>query len=175
MSLTNIDNNFLHDDIYIKDVNYKIGKNNAIDKGFYCTVQLIIGNYNHISPYVTCIGSLKSRLELCGFNNLMAGSRIICGSDRFDSSGLFGAMIPEHLKGKQMIEPVILEEFSNVGTNAIVFPGAILRRGVLLTAGSVLFGDTEEWGVYKGNPASLVKKIDPTILLKNARELGYKG
>jgi acetyltransferase-like isoleucine patch superfamily enzyme len=51
--------------------------------------------------------------------------------------------------------------------------GSILRRGVLLTAGSVLFGDTEEWGVYKGNPAVLVKKIDPTKIIENAKKLGY--
>ena len=103
----------------------------------------------------------------------MAGARIICGSDRFDDSGLFGAMIPKELKGTQIIEPVIMEEFSNVGTNAIVMAGSILRKGVLLSAGSVLFGDTEEWGVYKGNPAVLVKKIDPTTLIEHAKKLGY--
>jgi acetyltransferase-like isoleucine patch superfamily enzyme len=52
-----------------------------------------------------------------------------------------------------------------------VLPGSILRRGVLLTAGSLLIGDTEEWGVYKGNPAVLVKKIDPTNILRNASKL----
>ena len=103
----------------------------------------------------------------------MAGARIVCGSDRFDGSGLFGAMIPKELKGTQIIEPVIMEEFSNIGTNAIVLPGSILRRGVLLTAGSLLIGDTEEWGVYKGNPAVLVKKIDPTKIIENAKKIGY--
>jgi acetyltransferase-like isoleucine patch superfamily enzyme len=34
-------------------------------------------------------------------------------------------------------------------------------------------GDTEEWGVYKGNPAVLVKKIDPTKIIENAKKLGY--
>jgi acetyltransferase-like isoleucine patch superfamily enzyme len=66
-----------------------------------------------------------------------------------------------------------MEEFSNVGTNAIVLPGSTLRRGVLLTAGSLLMGDTEEWGVYKGNPAILIKKINPTKIIENAKLLGY--
>jgi acetyltransferase-like isoleucine patch superfamily enzyme len=104
----------------------------------------------------------------------MAGARIVCGSDRFDDSGLFGAMIPNELKGNQIIEPVIMEEFSNIGTNAIVLPGSRLRRGVLLTAGSLLIGDTEEWGVYKGNPAVLVKKINPEQIIENAKKLGYE-
>jgi acetyltransferase-like isoleucine patch superfamily enzyme len=104
----------------------------------------------------------------------MAGARIICSSDRFDASGLFGAMIPEELKGKQISEPIIMEEFSNIGTNAIVLPGSILRRGVLLTAGSLLIGDTEEWGVYKGNPAKLVKKIDGQKIVDSAKKLGFE-
>jgi acetyltransferase-like isoleucine patch superfamily enzyme len=149
------------------------GSHVAIDKGVYCSTNITIGNYVHISPYVTIIGGKNSSFTAKGFNNIMAGARIICGSDRFDSSGLFGAMIPQELKGTQIIEPVTMEEFSNIGTNAIILPGTTLRRGVLLAAGSLLKGDTEEWGVYKGNPAVLVKKIDPTKILENAKKLGY--
>jgi acetyltransferase-like isoleucine patch superfamily enzyme len=163
------------EDVYIKHKSlFQIGSHVAIDKGFYCTTQAYLGDYIHISPYVTCIGSKKGVLRLEGFNNIMAGARLICGSDRFDDSGLFGAMIPDYLKGTQIFKPVTLEPFSNVGTNSIVMPGSTLRRGVLLTAGSLLIGDTEEWGVYKGNPAKLVKKIDGKRIINNARELGYE-
>lgn len=165
--------NYYHKDVEIKYLN-KIGDHTAIDKGFYCTTQIEIGNYVHIGPYVTCIGGKNGLFVLKGFNNVMAGARIICGSDRFDSSGLFGAMIPSELKGKQIIEPIIMEEFSNIGTNAIILPGSTLRKGVLLTAGSLLMSDTEEWGVYKGNPAVLVKKIDKTKILEKAKKLGYE-
>lgn len=161
-------------DIFIKNHNYVLGNHVAIDKGFYCTVNLKIGDYNHIGPYVTIIGGQNSFFESKGFNNVMAGARIICASDRFDGSGLFGAMIPNELKGRQIIKPVIMEEFSNIGTNSIVLPGSILRKGVLLSAGSLLIGDTEEWGVYKGNPAVLVKKIDGTKIIYNAKKLGYR-
>jgi acetyltransferase-like isoleucine patch superfamily enzyme len=161
---------FIHTDVEFK-VQPILGEHIAIDKGVYCTVNASIGDYVHIGPYVTIIGGKKSSFTAKGFNNIMAGARIICGSDRFDGSGLFGAMIPDELKGTQIIEPVIMEEFSNIGTNAIVLPGSILRRGVLLSAGSLLKGDTEEWGVYKGNPAVLVKKIDPTTILNNANKL----
>ena len=68
-----------------------------------------------------------------------------------------------------------MEEFSNIGTNAVVLPGTTLRKGALLTIGSVLQGDTEEWGVYKGNPAVLVKKINGGEILKRAKKLGYGG
>ena len=117
---------------------------------------------------------MSTKLTVKGFNNIMAGARIICGSDRFDDSGLFGAMIPQHLKGRQIMAPVTLEEFSNVGTNSVVMPGSVLRKGALLCVGSVLFGDTVEWGVYKGNPAKLVRVINPETILANAKQLGYK-
>jgi acetyltransferase-like isoleucine patch superfamily enzyme len=151
-----------------------VGNHVSIDYGFYCTTKFTIGNYVHISPYVTCIGGKDSEFFAHGFNNIMAGARIVCGSDRFDDSGLFGAMIPSHLKGNQIIKPVIMEVFSNIGTNAIVMPGSTLRKGVLLTAGSLLIGDTEEWGVYKGNPATLIKVINPFKILENAKKLGYQ-
>jgi acetyltransferase-like isoleucine patch superfamily enzyme len=166
----------LDNDIVIKqNQSTYIGNHVAIDKGFYCTTSLTIGDYVHISPYVTIIGGNKGIFISKGFNNIMAGARIVCGSDRFDDSGLFGAMIPKELKGTQIVKPVIMEEFSNIGTNSIVLPGSTLRRGVLLTAGSLLIGDTEEWGVYKGNPAVLVKKIDGTKILENAMKLGYNN
>ena len=167
-------------DIFIhKDAEFKIeptlGDHIAIDKGVYCTVNAIIGDYTHISPYVTIIGGKTGEFISKGFNNIMAGARIICGSDRFDDSGLFGAMIPKEYKGKQIIEPVVMEMFSNIGTNAIVLPGSTLREGVLLSAGSLLMGDTEAWGVYKGNPAVLVKKINPTIIKQKYNELSSRN
>ena len=162
------------DVIFKQEDKVKIGNHVAIDKGFYCTTSIEVGDYVHISPYVTCIGGKNGKFISKGFNNIMSGARIICSSDRFDDTGLFGAMIPKELKGKQITEPVIMEEFSNIGSNAVVLPGSILRKGVLLTAGSLLIGDTEEWGVYRGNPAILVKKIDPTKILENAKKLGYE-
>jgi len=152
-----------------------IGNHVSIDKGFYCTTVLSIGNYVHISPYVTCIGGVDGKFICKGFNNIMSGARIVCSSDRFDGTGLFGALIPKEFKGRQITKPVIMEEFSNIGTNSIVLPGSILRRGVLLAAGSLLMGDTEEWGIYKGNPAILTKKIDPSKTIENAKKLGFEN
>ena len=92
----------------------KIGNRVAIDKGFYCTTKINIGDFVHIGPYVTCIGGESGEFYANGFNNIMSGARIICVSDRFDDSGLFGAMIPKKFKGKQIVKPVIMEKFSNI-------------------------------------------------------------
>ena len=165
---------YIHDDVEFRQ-RYSIGNHVAVDKGVYCSTNIDIGDYVHISPYVTIIGGPFGLFTAKGFNNIMAGARIICGSDRFEDSGLFGAMIPDWVgKGKQIIEPVVMEELSNIGTNAIVMPGSTLRQGVLLTAGSLLIGDTVPWGVYKGNPAVLTKVIDKTKALETIKLLGYE-
>ena len=171
--LTSSENVYIHNDVEIRR-EYLIGNHVAIDKGVYCSTNIHIGDYVHISPYVTIVGGAFGLFTAKGFNNIMAGARIICGSDRFDDSGIFGAMIPEELKGKQIIKPVIMEELSNIGTNAIVMPGSTLRQGVLLTAGSLLIGDTVPWGVYKGNPAVLAKVVDKTKALETIKLLGYE-
>ena len=164
----------IDNDVVFKRSDDVVIKNHvSIDKGFYCTTKISIGDYVHIAPYVTCIGGANGLLVIKGFSNIMAGARMICGSERFDGSGVFGAIIPKEYKGKLIIEPIIMEEFSNVGTNAIVLPGSRLRKGVLLSAGSLLMGDTVEWGVYKGNPAVLVKVIDGTRTIENAKKMGY--
>jgi acetyltransferase-like isoleucine patch superfamily enzyme len=150
-----------------------IGNRVAIDYGFYCTTQLEIGDYVHISAYVSCIGGKEVKLVVKGFNNIMAGARIICSTDRFDGRGIAGILVPKELRGRFISGDVVMEEFSNVGTNAIVLPGAILRRGVLLTAGSLLIGDTREWGVYKGNPAIWVRRVKEKQIIENAIKLGY--
>ncbi len=137
------------------------------------TTRAEIGDYVHISAYVTCIGSSEGLFVAKGFNNIMAGSRIICKSDNFDDSGLHGTLIPEEVLGNRISEPVVMDIFSNIGSNAVILPGARLRMGALLTAGSILMGDTEEWGIYKGNPATLTRKIDGSKIIENAKKIGW--
>ena len=86
-----------------------IGNHVAIDFGFHCTVKIALGDYIHIGPHVSMIGGRTAIFEAQGFNNIMAGARIVCGSDRFDDSGLFGALIPDEYKGRQIIKPVVME------------------------------------------------------------------
>jgi acetyltransferase-like isoleucine patch superfamily enzyme len=152
---------------------FSMGSNIAIDWGFYCTTQVSLGDFIHIGPYVTCIGGKEGLLKCAGFNNIMAGSRIVCVSDRFDHSGLFGTMIPAEYHGRLINEPIILEPFANVGTNAVILPGANLAMGVLVTVGSVIRGKTEPWTIYSGNPAKPVKTIDGRKLIENAKQMGY--
>lgn len=51
----------------------------------------------------------------------------------------------------------VLEDYSFVGTSACTHQHARLGEGSLLGAGSFLKGDTDDWGVYAGSPATYRK------------------
>ena len=48
---------FIDNDALIKfPDNVELGNHVAIDKGFYCTTKLIVGDYVHLAPYSVVIG-----------------------------------------------------------------------------------------------------------------------
>jgi putative colanic acid biosynthesis acetyltransferase WcaF len=54
--------------------------------------------------------------------------------------------------------PIILKEGAWIGASAWVGPGVEVGSEAVLTAGSVAAGNLESSGIYKGNPAVLVRK-----------------
>lgn len=54
--------------------------------------------------------------------------------------------------------PVTIEDGAWVAVRGLVLPGARLASHSVLTAGSVLAGDSEPWGIYTGVPAVRVKE-----------------
>lgn len=53
--------------------------------------------------------------------------------------------------------PVTLHDHVVLFAGVTVQPGSVLRRGVAVLAGSVISGDTVEYGVYGGVPAKLIR------------------
>ena len=151
-----------------------IGSHVSIDTGAYITTAAEIGDYVHIGPYVTVIGGAEARLVMGHFTNLAAGTRIICGSDRFQGDGLIGpASLPAKYKDTMKLAPVILENFANVGTNAVIMPDVTLAEGSVVGACSLVTKSTEPWTIYTGIPARPVKPRPRDKMIAYAAELGY--
>ncbi len=55
-------------------------------------------------------------------------------------------------------KPIFIEDYAWVAASAFVGPGVRISEGSVVGARAVIFRDTEEFGVYVGNPAQLVKK-----------------
>ena len=54
--------------------------------------------------------------------------------------------------------PIHIGAHSWIAAEAFVGPGAQVAEGVVLGARAVLFGRTEAWGVYAGNPARFIRE-----------------
>lgn len=167
------ENVFISEQVEIKrPQKVKIGNHVAIDTGFYCTVTADIGNYVHIGPYVTIIGGPTGYIRMSDFSSIAAGSRMICGSDEHLGYGLVGPTIPDKLKDKLIIEPIILERFANLGTNVIVMPGVTIAEGTVISAGSIVTKSTLPWKIYVGQPARPIKDRPKEKMIAYAKELG---
>lgn len=151
----------------------RLGNHVAIDSFFYCTTQLTVGDYVHISPHVAVIGGKTALLEVEDFCFLSAGSKYICGTETFYGHGLVGPLIPDDYKDQQKIEPIVLKRFSGALANSVILPGVTMAEGSVLGANSFLKSDTEPWTVYVGNPAKPIRFRDSCAAYEYAEKLGY--
>lgn len=151
----------------------ELGDHIAIDSGFYCTTNLKVGNYVHISPHVAVIGGKTAFLIIGDFCFISVGSKIICASEKFYGEGLIGPIIPEEFHDEIINEPVVFEDFSGVGANCAVLPGVTLGEGSIVGACSMVKEDTEPWTIYYGVPAKPYKVRKKDKMLEYAKELGY--
>ena len=53
-------------------------------------------------------------------------------------------------------EPIQVEDGAWVGAFARSGPGTTIATGCVVALGGVVFGDTEPWGIYRGNPAERI-------------------
>ena len=144
---------YIHQDVQINTSDTaKFGDHVAIDKGFYCTTQINVGDYVHIGPYVGIIGSKKSKLILGDFCFISIGTKIIAGSDDYNANNLMGPLIPDEFK-KVILTTVEFKKYSGCGANCTILPGVTMGEGSLLLAGSLLNKDTKPWTIYAGYPA----------------------
>lgn len=52
---------------------------------------------------------------------------------------------------------IVIEDDVWIGSGCVLLDGAVLRRGCIIAANSVVRGETEPYGIYAGSPASLIR------------------
>lgn len=107
------------------------------------------------------------------FTNFAAGCRVICGTDRFLGAGLIGAAIPDAYRDEQVVRPVILKCFANVGSNVVLMPGVTIGEGAVVGANSLVTTSIEPWTINFGSPARVVRDRPKDKILEYAKKLGY--
>lgn len=58
-------------------------------------------------------------------------------------------------------KPVLIREGAWIGAHAIVLPGVCIGRYAIVGAGSVVTKDVPDYGVAAGNPARVIRMLDP--------------
>jgi dTDP-4-amino-4,6-dideoxy-D-glucose acyltransferase len=172
--------NVCGDDVFISDRVeirrphlVKVGSHVAIDSGVYITTAAEIGDYVHLSPYITVIGGAQSKLIIEDFVTVAAGSRIIRGSDKFLGEGFTSVTVPDKYRDDVLFSEIKLKKFSGIGTNAVIMPGVTIAEGSVIGACALVTKDTEPWTIYAGIPAKPIKIRPKEKMLKYAKELGY--
>jgi len=162
---------YINDDTFVRCADTaKFGDHVAIDKAFYCSTQLSVGDYVHIGPYVNIIGSPKSKMILEDFSFISVGTKIVAGSDDYNACNLMGPLIPDKFK-KLILTTVKFEKYSGCGANCTILPGVTLSEGSILLAGSLLNKDTRPWTIYAGNPARPIKTRDKDKIYEQERQI----
>jgi acetyltransferase-like isoleucine patch superfamily enzyme len=168
------DDFYIDEDVIIKRKDQaSFGSHVAIDKGFYCTTQISVGDYVHISAYCTVIGGKDGVFIMEDFTGLSAGCRVVCCGDDYISGHLMNPTVPIKYR-KVKNDKVVMEKFSCLGSNCVVLPGVTISEGSVIGANSLVTKTTEPWTVYVGSPARPIKKRPKELSYKFAKELGYE-
>jgi len=82
---------------------------------------------------------------------LSQGAMLICGNHDYKKSTF-----------DLIVKDIFLEEGVWIGAGAIVCPGVICKSHSVLSAGSVVTNNMEEYSIYQGNPAVKIKERNIT-------------
>ena len=87
------------------------------------------------------------------------------GSDDY-SDGIATPMVPMKFKANAIIGKIIINKHCIVGAGSVVMPNVIFHEGATLGALSLANRDMEEYKVYAGTPAKIIKDRNKKNILK---------
>ncbi len=141
-----------------------IGDNTRIDD--FCVLSagdggIEVGRNVHIAVYSSLIGN--GRITLQDYSNLSGRVSIYSSND--DYSGEFMTNPTVDKKFTNVVHgPVTVGRHAIIGSGSIVLPNVTIGTGACVGALSLIKIDCEEFGVYAGIPAKLIKLRSKKLL-----------
>jgi putative colanic acid biosynthesis acetyltransferase WcaF len=93
--------------------------------------------------WIDNLGKVKIGDNVC----ISQGALLLCGNHNYKKE-TFDLVVGD----------ITIEDGVWVGAKSVVCPGVTMKSHSILSVGSVLTKDAEEYGLYQGNPAILVKR-----------------
>lgn len=144
----------------------EIGDNVIIDDFTYISTALILDSYTHISAGCKIIGGPKSLVTFGSFSTLSPNVVIAAGSDDY-IGGIATPLVDEQYKGNVQYGTVRLGKHCIVGTSSVILPNIIMADGSSVGALSLVNNSLEEWSLYAGVPAKMIKIRDKKTIVAN--------
>lgn len=136
--------------------NIEIGSNVRIDDFCVLSGKIVIKDYVHISTGVTLIAG-DTGIEIGNHCCVSVKTSVFAISDDFNGLFLVGPM--EELSKRNVIKKkIILENYSVVGANSILLPGAYLSEGTVVGALSLVKEKLKPFAIYCGCPCRYVRE-----------------
>jgi galactoside O-acetyltransferase len=138
-----------------------IGNHVRIDDFCVFSGNIRLGNYIHISAYSALYG--KFGIEMEDYTGLSPRCTIFSASDNFSGDFLIGPMVDSKYT-KVTGGKIIIQKFSQLGSNCIVLPAVTIGEGVAVGAMSLVTKNLDSWKIYVGIPAIYLKDRSRKLL-----------
>jgi acetyltransferase-like isoleucine patch superfamily enzyme len=146
--------------------NISIGNNVRIDD--FCLLSAVagfieLGNHIHIAAYSSLFGGGGILME--DFSGLSSFVSIYSASDNYSGDYLIGPTMDKDLTNIIKYKTTI-GKYATCGSHAVVLPGASLGEGSILGSQSLAIKPLNEWTIYSGSPAKILKERKKGLLDK---------
>ena len=152
----------------LPNISFPMGKFFNIFRIYTLNKVLVIGDKCRIMKNVYVgsgrnieIGSYCRINEFARLNNVKIGNHVMIAretiilgmSHKHDCTD-----VPMERQGTEIKRQSIIEDDVWIGARVIIMPGVHIKKGCIIASNAVVTKNTEEFGVYGGVPAKLIKK-----------------
>lgn len=98
--------------------------------------------------------------ESCRLDNVWIGNHVMIARESvvLGKSHAFSDLdVPMEQQGNTICRQGVIEDDVWLGIRAIVLPQTVIKKGCIIAAGAVITGITNEYGIYGGVPAKLIR------------------
>jgi galactoside O-acetyltransferase len=136
----------------------EIGNNSRIDD--FCILSagdngIYIGNYVHISCFVTMIGAGK--IYIGDYCAISVKCTLFSSTDDFSGAYYHNPQLDSELRNVKS-EPIIIEENTVIGACSVILPNVIIGFNCAIGAMSFIKKDIPPNEIWVGNPARKIKE-----------------
>lgn len=129
------------------------GRNSIIEPPFYCVYGRNIYVGDHVFLNISC--------TILDCNEVRIGNHVMIGPgvQIYTAAHLLEA--EPRIQGLEVAKPIVIEDNVWLGGSAILLPGVRIGRNAVVGAGAVVSRDVSANTVVAGNPARVIREIEP--------------